>query len=806
MKFKILIIGVLMGLLLVGCGLPAQFDLVSPTSTPSAAFTSTISPSPTLTPTPTPTPTPMPSARIELGDRAMLNGDWETALLEFQNALANSTDPQVQAAAWLGIGRTQLLAGNYDEAISALEYLIGTYPDSPETAPANFYLGQAYANLERYTDAALAYSRYLDLRPAIIDAYILDLRGDALFAAGNYMEAASDYMAILDKSSQIDLTNVQMRAARAYALGGDPPSALTIYDSLLGQSIDDNTKALIYLRKGQIYAELGQTDQANSAYLEAVMNYPTSYDSYQALLALVEAEVTVNELNRGLVDYFAGQYGVALAAFDRYLQNNPADSATAYYYSGMTNRALGGYQAAIQQWDKVIQNYSDHPYWDRAWEQKAYTQWYYLDQYSEAIQTLQDFASSVPSHPRAAEFLFDAAQVAERAGKLDQAADLWERVINLYPEYEQAIRALFLSGIAHYRSGDYAGAYLSFQRLLGLTTAKYDQSMAYFWTGKTQLKLSDEAAALASWEEAANADPTGYYSERARETLQRTPPFTPPSTYDLGFDIYAERTAAKEWMRNTFNLPPDVDLDGPGDLENDPNLLRGAALWELGLYLEARIEFEVLRTAALNDPVKSFHLADYLAQLGLYRSATLAARQVLNLAGMDDAQTMNAPAFFNHLRFGTYYSDLILPLSQKYNIHPLLIYSLIRQESLFESFVQSSSAASGLMQVMPATGAEIAKDLDWPPEYSERDLYRPIVNLTFGLDYLDSQRTAFDNDLFAVLAAYNGGPGNALEWARLAEDDPDLFLEVIRYAETRDYVRRIFETFNIYRRLFNRSP
>jgi soluble lytic murein transglycosylase len=613
-------------------------------------------------------------------------------------------------------------------------------------------------------------------------------------------------MAILDKSSQIDLTNVQMRAARAYALGGDPPSALTIYDSLLGQSIDDNTKALIYLRKGQIYAELGQTDQANSAYLEAVMNYPTSYDSYQALLALVEAEVTVNELNRGLVDYFAGQYGVALAAFDRYLQNNPADSATAYYYSGMTNRALGGYQAAIQQWDKVIQNYSDHPYWDRAWEQKAYTQWYYLDQYSEAIQTLQDFASSVPSHPRAAEFLFDAAQVAERAGKLDQAADLWERVINLYPEYEQAIRALFLSGIAHYRSGDYAGAYLSFQRLLGLTTAKYDQSMAYFWTGKTQLKLSDEAAALASWEEAANADPTGYYSERARETLQRTPPFTPPSTYDLGFDIHAERTAAKEWMRNTFNLPPDVDLDGPGDLENDPNLLRGAALWELGLYLEARIEFEVLRTAALNDPVKSFHLADYLAQLGLYRSATLAARQVLNLAGMDDAQTMNAPAFFNHLRFGTYYSDLILPLSQKYNIHPLLIYSLIRQESLFESFVQSSSAASGLMQVMPATGAEIAKDLDWPPEYSERDLYRPIVNLTFGLDYLDSQRTAFDNDLFAVLAAYNGGPGNALEWARLAEDDPDLFLEVIRYAETRDYVRRIFETFNIYRRLFNRSP
>jgi len=174
---------------------------------------------------------------------------------------------------------------------------------------------------------------------------------------------------------------------------------------------------------------------------------------YQALLALVDAGVPVNELNRGLVDYFAGQYGMALAAFDRYLQKSPADPATAYYYSGMTNRALGGYEAAIQQWDKVIQNYPEHPYWARAWEQKAYTQWYYLDQFTESVQTLQDFTNQFPTHPRSSEFLFDAAQVAERAGELEQAAELWERVINLYPEYDKSQRALFLSGIAHYRVG-----------------------------------------------------------------------------------------------------------------------------------------------------------------------------------------------------------------------------------------------------------------------------------------------------------------------------------------------------------------
>ena len=80
----------------------------------------------------------------------------------------------------------------------------------------------------------------------------------------------------------------------------------------------------------------------------------------------------------------------------------------------------------------------------------------------------------------------------------------------------------------------------------------------------------------------------------------------------------------------------------------------------------------------------------------------MAARQVLDLASLDDATSLSAPAYFNHLRFGTYYSDLIMPLAQKYGFHPLFLFSLIRQESLFESFVRSSADASGLMQIIPS--------------------------------------------------------------------------------------------------------
>jgi soluble lytic murein transglycosylase len=78
--------------------------------------------------------------------------------------------------------------------------------------------------------------------------------------------------------------------------------------------------------------------------------------------------------------------------------------------------------------------------------------------------------------------------------------------------------------------------------------------------------------------------------------------------------------------------------------------------------------------------------------------------------------------------------------------------------------------------------------------------------MKFGVFYLDKQRESFNGNIYAALAAYNGGPGNAKEWERMASDDPDEFLEVIRFVETRNYIRSIYEIFNIYRLIYDRTP
>src|SRR3970282_1860219 len=106
--------------------------------------------------------------------------------------------------------------------------------------------------------------------------------------------------------------------------------------------------------------------------------------------------------------------------------------------------------------------------------------------------------------------------------------------------------------------------------------------------------------------------------------------------------------------------------------------------------------------------------------------------------------------------------------------------SVVRQESLFQGAATSSASARGLMQVIPTTGAAIASEVVWPPEYSAADLPRPLVSVRFGTHYLEQQRDSFDGDLMAALAAYNGGPGNAATWVERAGGDADPLYEGMR--------------------------
>jgi len=780
---------------------------------------------PNLTPTPTPTEAqpletsvpavaasrtaPVPTqassiVRIQSGEQALFYGDYDSARTEFESAYNSGDSPEIKAAALWGLARVEYADGRYEAALETLNRLNVEFPESAFRAYSHFLIGETQMQLQHYTEAVGAYEVYQELRSGILDTYVQEQIGDAFSESGDFAKALSAYERALEAPSTEEPLNLRIKAAQMRTEIGDYAGALSIYDAIFTETDNDYIKAQMDYLAGVAHQATGQDEQATARFQHAVENYPLSVYAYLSLVELVANEIPVSDLDRGLVDYFAGQYSVALLAFDRYITDGMDTDGTAQYYRALTQKELGNLEAALNGLKDFITKFPEHPRWAEAWWELADIYWLDLKDNKQAAETMLGFVSAHPTHPRAAEALMRAGRIYEYDGFLEQAAQTWIRVADEYPSSLEAPEALHMAGIIQYRRGDYHQALPLIQRSLLLSTEPADQARAYLWIGKIQEKLGDDNAKQTAWGQAQFIDPKGYYSERARDLLNGNPPFAEPMLYNLEVDLATERKDAASWVRIRFELPADTDLNTSETLANDLRFIRGTEFWELGMYEQARFEFESLRESVSNDPGDSFRLANYMLDLGLYRSAIFAARQVLTLAGLDEHYvSLNAPAYFNHVRYGLYYQELIVPAAEEFNLHPLFLFSVARQESLFEGFVHSTAGARGIMQIIPTTGANLAQTLRWPRLYEDDDLYRPYVSVRLGAYYLDSSRDLFDGDMYAALAAYNAGPGNASIWKELAGDDPDLFLEVIRFRETQDYIRYIYEIYNTYKAIYS---
>jgi soluble lytic murein transglycosylase len=785
-------------LVLTACSSPAE----GPAVDPPVATTPTATSTPPPTPTPTATLPPPPEMLVTEGDVALFAGDFTTAAEIFQNAIARSSDPEVTAQAELGLGQAYF---NQDEISTALNHfrLAAQAADPVTAARAQYMLGKTYTQLQRYEDALAAYQAYLDLRPGLIDTRLHELRGDLFTTLGDHQAAVASFQDAYLSHPTGGTDALAVKIARAYQSSGDEDTALSLYRDLFNNASNDYTKASMALLIGRILLEREEVDQAYAILGESVEQFPFAYDAYTALVILVDDGVPVNEYHRGLVNYYVGNYQLAIQAFDRYLAEGSEEFAdAALYHKGLAARAAGGEEAllaAITVWEELIEAYPTSTYYVDAWQSIEYTLWAFIGDPQAAAESSLDFVAQRPESPDAVNFLFRAGRSYERADMLQEASDTWARIAGEYPDSDETFRGTYFAGIALVRLGDWAGAQALFSRALVLTAEPSELAAAYLWIGKCQEAQGEISAALDTWKLAQTANPFGHYSIRAEDLLIGREPFSEPATYDLNPDLTPFQPEAEAWLRATFEFPPEINLESPGMLAYDPRFQRGLEYWALGDYPAGKAEFESMRLEYAEDPAQTFRLIPALVDIGLYRSALIASTQLLRLAGLERGDALSAPEYFSRIRFGAYYLDWVLPAAQSREISPLLLLSVMRQESTYEGFIRSGAGARGLMQVMPATGAQIAENLGWPDDYTVDDLDRPQVSIVFGANYLRQQRNLFEGDIFAMLAAYNGGPGNTLAWKDMTPfDDQDLFIEVVRIEETRNYMRLINEIHYIY--------
>ena len=144
------------------------------------------------------------------------------------------------------------------------------------------------------------------------------------------------------------------------------------------------------------------------------------------------------------------------------------------------------------------------------------------------------------------------------------------------------------------------------------------------------------------------------------------------------------------------------------------------------------------------------------------------------------------------------YEQYVCEYSKEYNVDELLIYSIIKAESNFDEKAKSTANAIGLMQLMDKTATELSNEIN----NTKTNLYEPEINIQLGTYYFSILLEKYNN-IGLALAAYNAGMGRVDKWIEeetIKADGTDL--ENIPFKETNLYVRKILNSYKIYKELY----
>ena len=211
-------------------------------------------------------------------------------------------------------------------------------------------------------------------------------------------------------------------------------------------------------------------------------------------------------------------------------------------------------------------------------------------------------------------------------------------------------------------------------------------------------------------------------------------------------------------------------------LESRPEIIRARELFFVGQDSRGRSEWDAfIRHLSVEDKLQAAVLAH---RWGWHSRAISAAA---SLGEYDDLL----------IRYPLPYQQTFESLSSQASISSTWAYGIARSESLFMRDVRSSAGAIGLMQLMPATGRDVAREIKFP--YAGlATLVDPESNIRLGTTYLGKMAQRYDGNQVLATAAYNAGPHRVDRW--LPDDDPidaRIWIENIPFNETRKYVKRV---------------
>ena len=437
---------------------------------------------------------------------------------------------------------------------------------------------------------------------------------------------------------------------------------------------------------------------------------------------------------------------------------SPALEARALWVRAQAEHALG-LSAAESTCVALADRVPSEPLAARALVAAAGWRWN-ADDDPGALRLFRDVLRRFPDRPQAAEALYGMGRIAQEEGRYDEARKSYARIADEFPEADLAAEARWRAAWMRYLGGDMAAAERDYARVAA-QSRDAPRVAAEYWRARALERLGREDEARSRFARLVDVHPTSYYAELADERLGRPPPAGNPVA------------------------PPPPPF--PAELAG-PHAERARVLSALGFRSFARRELDALSDADAPRPA----LVDGYRAIGAIGAALRVA------AG--EHRAFSAPPTETLYPLG--YWEVVLPAARAEGVDPLLVVSLIRQESLFDPDAVSSAGARGLMQLLPATARHI-RAADGGPSPTPAALHDVATNVQLGVTLLARLLDRYAGSMVKALAAYNGGEEAVAKWERrYAGRAPDEFVELISYRETRDYVKAVLRNLRAYRQLY----
>ena len=209
------------------------------------------------------------------------------------------------------------------------------------------------------------------------------------------------------------------------------------------------------------------------------------------------------------------------------------------------------------------------------------------------------------------------------------------------------------------------------------------------------------------------------------------------------------------------------------------------------------------------------HILRYLANTNIPKGSEILAGELATSISRYDFAIQIAKLASYEKRFHNNFNYPLISTPKYINGRKIpetaFILSIIRQESEFDLSAHSHAGAKGLMQLMPYTAKVVAKQAKLP--YSKSRLTKdPEYNINLGSHYIAGLILEYEGSYPFAIAAYNAGPKRVRYWKKINKNpqkkqiDYVNWIELIKFKETRNYVQRVLENYNVYRYILEKNP